>query len=93
MGDQHLVNHFLGIVSQTLFVVCYLPQIIKIWRTKDVRAISRIMLMVLISAELLSICYYSTLTVIPIWALIQVSASCIMALTLLTLCLVYGMKK
>lgn len=86
------INLTTGIISQALFALCVLPQIIKVLRTKSVRDVSLAMWVAYFVAQGTSIIYFGTLVVIPWLALVQVSLSLCMATIMLTLIYKYSKK-
>lgn len=73
-----MINLITGIIGQSLFILCVLPQLIKTLKTKNVNGLSTHMWWLYILAEAFSIVYFATLTMVPVIALLQ----CIISLIL-----------
>ena len=80
--------HIFGVISIILFAVCFVPQIVKIIRTKEVQGISVIMWWAVVIAHLTGLFYVVSLRGVIL--IISYGTGLVLSLSTLGLVIFYG---
>lgn len=80
------LTNILGWTATTLFTVCYIPQILKTYRTRTVEGLSFRLLFISFVANIVALCYATLIGQPPL------QVKYILALLLLSVCLYFYLK-